>query len=69
MTEFKLSKLVFEKDKGFYKTPHLLLKKDVKEFIRLLKEEIISTYPLTKMLLNNLKYDINELAGDELIWV
>ena len=61
--EFKLSELVFEKDKGFYKTPHLLLKKDVKEFIRL------ETYLLGNLERKEISFDEfwrkrKELAGD-----
>ena len=49
------------KDLNFYKS------EDVKEFIRLLKEEFIKTIPVTTYYSDDIIEEINKLAGDELI--
>ena len=58
---FDLSKKMFIVDNN---EQHLIMEKDVKEFIRLLKEELKITFPFSE---NKMKTIVDKLAGSKLV--
>ena len=44
----------------------LIQMKDVKEFIKRLKESLVDNYSLNEIFVNSFKRDIDKLAGDKL---